>query len=293
MINIEKKKLEKLNSIFDGVVSEWKLSLQMRSLSKLFGIADPNKLLQYLLESKLIYRSKIIQPAGAKRYVYSIKESLSIYDVAYNLWPATYFCNFTAIYYHKLTNQIPHVAYVAREGKGRFADQRKAKRINLTNEQIFQAFLKPHRNTSAKYELESGSIILTERSDRGCVGVISVRESNTFLAKSARVASLERALIDACINPHYNGGILSVVDYYRKAVNRIKEDELIKIYRSLDLVYPYWQAIGFICDLVNAKNVADSIYGAFKANNDFYLDHEAKTSWEFNEKWRIYHPRII
>ena len=288
------KQVDSIRKRLHSPLSESMLQPVLYELCKELDIASPTRFLRKLLSDKIVYEFEFKGQRGDRKRYFSSNPEVSPYEAACALWPSAYFCNLTAVFYHNLTNQIPSSIYLAREGKGREKDKPQTrKNLLLTNESIFQAFIKPPRSTSSQYKLPKGTIILTERADRGETGVVTLPDTPKLLPAGSRVTSLERTLIDACVNPQYNGGITSVVDYYREAAGRIDADKLIDIYRRLAYLYPYWQAIGFICERVGAAKVAGKLFKTFKAVNEFYLDHNAKTTWAFDEKWMIHYPRIV
>jgi len=294
MTHLSKKVLEAIKQSFRIPVSDRRLSSNLYQLCSMLDLDDPEELLGNLLKDGVLHKFPVTPQRGRRKYYYSSRPELPLYEIAYSLWPNSYFCNLTAIFHHGLTNQVPRVSYIAKEGKGRSADEAKRKKkINLSDQQIFDSFIKPHRVTKNQFILPKGALVLTERVYREETGVVSVGKENKLLPEGARVTCLERALIDACINPQYNGGIASVVEYFREASGRIDGRKLVQIYRKLSFAYPYWQSIGFICDRTGIKRTADTIYRSFKATNKFYLDHNAKTSWKYDDKWHIHYPEIF
>ena len=288
------KIIPKIKSRLPGPLSESQLQTVIYDLCKDLRISNPSRFLRQLLKKEILHEYRIKSQRGDSKYYYSSRLEISPYEVVHALWPSAYYCNLTAVFYHNLTNQVPSVIYIAKEGKGRKRDDPKVKKkIKLYNESIFQAFIKPNRVTSNEYKLPDGKIVLTERTYRDEIGVIELLDKHELLPMGSLVTCLERTLIDACVNPQYNGGILSVVDYFREAKGRIDSDRLIEIYKHLAFVYPYWQAIGFICEKVGAKKTANALYSSFKAVNEFYLDHNAKTSWPYDDKWRVHYPGVF
>ena len=73
-------------------------------------------------------------------------------------------------------------------------------------------------------------------------------------------------------------------------VMRIDMAKLIKIYRRLDFVYPYSQSIGFLLDRAGMSKHASVIHKKFPPEHSFFVDHDAKTSWIYDEKWKLYYP---
>ena len=220
--------------------------------------------------------------------LYSSKSAaeLTLYETAQAMFPAGYFCNLSAIYSQSLTNQVPKTVYICTESNAR---KTKAN-DSLTDIKLRQAFLKPHRHTSFIFNGLMGELVVIERMRKTGGGVVSANPLAGLLPSGSRVSGVERALIDAVVTPQYNGGISSVSDYFEHARGRIDISKLIEIYRELDFIYPYHQAIGFFLERVGMQKLADEFQSAFVPKNKFYLDHNAKSSWKYDERWMIYYP---
>jgi predicted transcriptional regulator of viral defense system len=210
-------------------------------------------------------------------------DKLNPYEIAHALFPQEYFCNLSSIYYHSLTNQVPKAIYICTS----------AKRINentVNDNELRRAFIKPHRHTNHVYTLNDYNVIVVERARISGSGVVESHPPSTLLPNKSRVTCIERALIDAVVSPQYNGGIVSVNTYFRNARDMLDMARLIKIYRRLDFVYPYSQSIGFLLDKAGMSKHASVIYKKFPPDRSFFVDHNAKTSWVYNEKWKLYYP---
>ena len=214
------------------------------------------------------------------------------YQVAQALAPTGYFCNLTSIFYHSLTNQVPAKIFVATEGN-RAKDQPLGGRPELTDDDIFQAFILPHRMTRHVVTFHDREIVISERVARSELGVGPVHADNRICPKGSKVTCLERALIDAVVLPQYNGGIRAAIDAFRKAHPRVNRRLLLELYDGMAYGYPYWQALGFLFDRLGAHSLARFIGQRYPLKHKFYLDHGAKTSWVFDEKWRIYYPKGV
>jgi len=214
-------------------------------------------------------------------------DKLNPYEIAQVMFPKEYFCNLSSIYYHSLTNQVPKAIYICYEKKP-------AKRINvntINNNGLRRAFIKPHRHTKHVYTLNDYEVIVVERRARILgSGVVESHPPSTLLPTTSRVTCIERALIDAVVSPQYNGGIVSVYTYFRKAQGMLNIARLIKIYKQLDFVYPYSQSIGFLLDRAGMSKHASVIHKKFPPERSFYVDHDAKTSWVYDKKWNLYYP---
>jgi predicted transcriptional regulator of viral defense system len=216
-------------------------------------------------------------------------DDFSPYEMAVAMFPKGYFCNLSAVYYQSLTNQIPNTVYVCTESNA------KKSRANdeLTNSKLRQAFLKPHRHTQFVFDFRGCDIAVIERMEGTDSGVVSSKDSSGFLPSSARIAGVERALIDAVMCPQYNGGVSSIPDYLKHARGKIDIGKLIRIYRELDFVYPYFQAIGFFLERTGMAEMAGALRAEFTPENKFYIDHSAKASWKYDDRWLIYYPEGI
>ncbi|MFC1498639.1 hypothetical protein ACFLS1_09260 [Verrucomicrobiota bacterium] len=214
--------------------------------------------------------------------------ALSQYELAAALQPKGYFCNATSIFFHRLTNQVPATVYVCFET---IHPKSGAKGKNLSNSSIRQAFLGAHRHTNYVFECKDFSVVVVDRIQGTRFGVENVSARNNLLPSGSYVTGIERALIDAVVSPHYNGGIANVYSYFRHAGPRIKIKQLIDIYKQLKFAYPYSQAIGFFMERLGMQDEADLIHKTFPLKHSFYVDHLAKSSWLHDKKWDIYYPK--
>ncbi|HAS81927.1 MAG TPA: hypothetical protein DCS43_04450 [Verrucomicrobia bacterium] len=225
-------------------------------------------------------------------YASTPPELWSAPHVAQVLFPEGYFCNLTSLYYHKLSNQVPTNLYIATEPP-REKDQARRTGVTLSDQAIFRAFVQPHRTSNNIYRFGDSDITHTERINRDQIGIVTIQDSRHALPKGARVTCIERAIIDAVVQPHYNGGITAVIDALRLGLPRAKRDTIMDIYKKLSFVYPYWQSLGFLSERLGAPDLADAIRKDLTVKNKFYLDHLAKTSWAFDTKWQVFYPEGI
>ncbi len=246
-------------------------------------------LIHDLLEDGVVNSYDITAKDGKTVTLYCSRklDKLNPYAIAQAMFPKEYFCNLSSIYYHSLTNQVPKAIYICYEKK-----PAKRKKVNtVNNNELRRAFIKPHRHTKHVYTLNNYKVIVVERRARiSGSGVVESHPPSTLLPNTSRVTCIERSLIDAVVSPQYNGGIVSVYTYFRNARGMLNMARLIKIYRQLDFVYPYSQSIGFLLDRADMSKHASVIYKNFPPERSFYVDHDAKTSWVYDEKWKLYYP---
>lgn len=244
--------------------------------------------LRALLKEEIIQPYKFKAENGKNITLYSSvqMDGLSPYEIARGMFPKGYFCNLSAVYYQSLTNQVPKTVYVCTESNA------KKKRTNdeLNDSKLRQAFLKPSRHTKFRFEFREFDIVVTEKMAGTGSGVVSSETAAGLLPSSARIAGVERALIDAVVCPQYNGGVSSIPDYFKHAHGKIDVRKLIGIYRELDFIYPYFQAIGFFMERTGMPELANAVRAEFTPQNKFYIDHSAKASWKYDDRWMIYYP---
>lgn len=249
---------------------------------------------EVLVREKLLHRLEVTTGTRSVTALYAsgAPTDWDAYQVARALCPNGYFCNLTSLFYHTLTNQVPSAIYLAVESI-REKDQRGRKPPALSDAAIFEAFIQPHRVSRHKCRFQKHEIVITERVGRMGAGVEEVRKANRICPRGTRITGLERALIDAVVHPQYNGGLMTVVEVFRTGVPQVDPQRLREVYDQLAFRYPYWQAIGFLLDRVGASSVAAAFSRNLSPMNKFYLDHGAKTSWAYNQAWKIFYPKDV
>jgi predicted transcriptional regulator of viral defense system len=106
------------------------------------------------------------------------------------------------------------------------------------------------------------------------------------------VTKIERTLIDIVVRPAYSGGVLQVLEAYKKARDRISVPTLLTTLKNLDYVYPYHQAIGFYMERAGYDVKDTERLRAIGMNNDFYLAHDLK-EMEYDPNWRLFFPKSL
>ena len=247
-----------------------------------------NNLIHDLLENGVVNSYKFTAKDGKSITLFCSHQldKLNSYAIAQAMFPKGYFCNLSSIYYHSLTNQVPKTIYICYEKM-----PGKRKNVNtINNNKLRHAFIKPHRYTKYVYTINDYEVIVVERAIVPNSGIIKSHPPGTLLPNTSRVTCIERAMIDAVVGPQYNGGIVSVYTYFRNARSMLDIERLIRIYKQLDYVYPYSQSIGFLLDRAGMPKHASVIYKKFPPEYNFFVDHNAKTSWIYDEKWKLYYP---
>lgn len=245
----------------------------------------------HTLQAEGIIRLHILKAKNGKTitlYSSSSLDEIAPYDLAAAICPEGYFCNLSSIYYHALTNQIPKTVYVCNET---ISGRPSIRSDTLNNNKLRSAFIKPHRHTNYVIERNDCEIVIVDRKKSSDYGVVKINTQKSLYPNNSRITCTERALIDAVVSPHYNGGIVSVYTYFKKARQKINIRKLLDIYQKLEYVYPYTQTIGFFLEKLGMLKQAAAIYDEFPPEYKFYVDHNAKTSWKFDNKWMVFYPQ--
>jgi hypothetical protein len=88
------------------------------------------------------------------------------------------------------------------------------------------------------------------------------------------------------VRPTYAGGLSQVVEIYRAAKDRISVPNLLD---TLDYVYPYAQAIGFLMQLSGYAEYQINLLRPRVTEYNFYLAHGLKNS-AYDATWKIFYP---
>jgi len=270
--------------------------VRTRSFRKMAGelarelrFSNASEFIQVLLDEGIVHPSRLEARNGKSLSLYCSRliSDLNVYELALALSPSGYLCNLSSIYYHSLTNQVPSIAYICNET---ISPRDQGTRKTLSGEIIRTAFIKPHRFTNNIFDAKSGSVVIIDRERRTGHGVISIRKRRGHFPKGASLTCLERALIDAIVAPQHNGGISSVTAYFRAARSRLRVGRLLEIYEVLQLTYPFAQSIGFFLERAGMQKRAAEVRSAYPPRQHFFVDHNAKATWKYDERWMVSYP---
>ncbi len=218
-------------------------------------------------------------------------ENIDLVDLAFAFFDTSYLSFATALFFHGLTEQVVKSFYVSKE---RPTPRKNNKKVMLNNDTLRTEFLKPARKTQNICQYMGYTYYLVERGYAGYAGVVSKEIVFNKKKLVKQISGLERTLIDCAINPHYAGGLSELIKAFYLAKGNIKYQKLFDIYHSMSLIYPYWQRIGVILENVVSKQGAQTWKDYFgKPKNDFYIDKEYRSSWEFDNSWQIHYPKGI
>ena len=217
---------------------------------------------------------------GKLRYTWG---EVPVFDLLESLDPNAYFCHYTAVYLHGLTEQIPKTVYLNVEQKMRGGGG------TLTQQAIDRAFKGRCRTSSNFVDYKGWRVYLLNGRNTDQLGVVEVQAAET--ASALRVTDIERTLIDATVRSVYSGGIHEVAKAFETAHGRFSVNKLVAYLRKLNFTYPYHQAIGFYLERTGAyKESQISLLRQLPMDFDFYLTYQMADP-QYVSKWRLFVPK--
>ncbi len=259
------------------------------SLRKAYGIEKYRQFLRLLLAADILERYRV-----GRRYVYVPKRVSLIYKTALYFNKNSFLSHFTALYLHQLTIQSPKKIYVSYEvlPHSYTSPEEVLRDELLTQDSIDRAFSKPVKEPKNFLELDNYKVHFIARRKTFRKGIIRREIQGEFIS----LTILERTLIEAVIRPEYCGGIDEVVQAFKMAREYpLSTQRFMDIYNALGLVYPYYQAIGFLLEKTHNINdkLINTLYKIPRYFN-FYLVHGIpKKDLLFDRKWKIYYPKFL
>ena len=250
----------------------WRLTKSMTNI----------KFVEFLTNETKLNRVVFSFETGTKKVRY-LWESPTIYEVASSLVPKGYFCHFTAMYLHKITQQVPKTIYLNSE-----LYERNIPNINLVQDEIDEAFAKPCKETNNITIYKDYRICVLNGMFTGQLGVIEIEDEKNRLP--IRVTDLERTLIDISVRPIYAGGVFEVLNAFRLALGKISVNRLTAKLKKINYIYPYHQVIGFYLERAGYPESSLQLLKKFKIQYDFYLTHQMKRT-DYSDRWRLYFPK--
>ncbi len=253
-----------LNGTLEENRNVWNLPISMNG----------DKFIERLTNSEILSHKEIILTNKKDRYLTS---DASVFEVAVSLISKSYLSHYTAVFLHGLTNQISKTIYISFEQSNKVNVDRK-----LSQEAIDSAFSKPQRKSATSTMYEEYTFLLLN-------GMYSNR-SGVYSLDGLPVTNIERTLIDITVRPGYSGGVDSVLNVYRRAIDKISINKLVAILDKLNFIYPYHQAIGFYLEKAGLESKRLEAFRHRKKQFDFYLTYEILEK-EYSEAWQLYYPK--
>lgn len=259
------------------------LQLQRESW-RLAQTTKTRKFIQFLIENAQLKTARFAFPyRPAVRYTWG---NVPLYALLLSLRPGAYLAHSTAMYFHRLTDQIPNVINLNVEQ----TPKRHYPSSELSQDSIDFAFESPTRISQNVTEYERHEIRMLNGLHTGNVGVMEMPGPE---GETLRITDVERTLIDIAVRPEYSGGVLEVLEAYKLAVDKVSITRLVNHLRSINYIYPYHQVIGFYLTRAGSYRQSEiDLLRKFEIGYDFYLTHQIQER-DYSSEWRLFYPKDL
>lgn len=262
-----------IQRIFESHREEWKIAAY-RSYKHFITFLNERKILILDVQNHEAHKSK-------KQILR--KKDATPFDIGLTVKKDGYLSNYSAMQIHQLTLQLPKTIYISDE-KYLDISSPKSNKVELDQESVDRAFLKPQRVATESYKSQYDGfryVYLQKKHKSINVGVTQIN--------GLAVTDLERTLIDIAVRPVYSGGAFEVLEAYKNAKRKADPLKISSYLDELDYIYPYHQLIGFYLDLVGFPKKSLQPFLDKKSNINFYQTYNLSNK-KLNEKWGIYYP---
>ena len=227
---------------------------------------------EYLLKMGLVKFQINFHERSISRF--SFDKQIDIYRLMISLKKGSFFSMSTALNLNGYSNYRNEFIFVSCELP--------KKELNcnvLKQDDIDSAFRKPYRRTQYVGKFNGKNIVL-----------LTPKYSKNFAVTNGDfpAASINRALVEMIINVQYFRTSLEIIHTYIPLKSNIEIKEVFSVIDAFDLIYPYFQCVGFYLEKIGFKKRE---LGAFKekvSNLKFYTD-KSQEDYLFDDYWQIYY----
>ncbi len=258
---------ELLAGILEGKRIEWNLPQSMNIEMFIRRLCSSEILKAITLEFEGYLNKK-------DRYITNTATEL---EIAISLMPKSYLSHYTAVFLHGLTTQIPKTIYVTFE-----QSKKEFTKLQIEQKSIDAAFTKQQRKSGTMVVFNEYTILMHNGKHTNRSGVFTLNE--------IPVTNLERTLIDITVRPSYAGGVYSVLEAYKKAIDKISINKLIALLDNINYIYPYHQSIGFYLEKAGFESDKLNALRDKKMEFNFYLTYEMQEK-QYSKEWKLYYPK--
>jgi hypothetical protein len=239
------------------------------------------KVIKGLLKNTKLQLHQLDFPAKKqKRFTWG---EVPIHQILLSLNPRkAYFSHLTALHLHRLSNKNLKTIYVNWEQSPKPRNQER-----LEQAAIDEAFSRPPRITRNWIQFHRHTVYLLNGMNTGELGIESITSSEIGIV---RVTNIERTLIDIVVRPSYSGGVLGILNAFRKSRGIASVATILQMLKELDYAYPYHQAIGFYLDASGLTGTA--ALKELGLPHKFYLDHQISNPG-FSDEWQVFFPKEV
>ncbi|MGF6851103.1 putative transcriptional regulator of viral defense system [Chitinophaga sp. W3I9] len=259
-----------------------KILEEQRGIWKLSINTNVEKFADQLIEREILKKIELIFPdtlVKTERYLF---KDASPYEIALSLRSKSYISHYSAVFLNNLTTQVPKTIYVTHEQ----SKKQPIGKTQLLQNAIDHAFSQPQRISNHTTKIGDYSLILLNGMYSNRAGVQNLIIDDYGIA----VTNLERTLIDITVRPNYAGGIFSVLDTYRNALDKVSINKLAATLSQINFIYPYHQSIGFLLERAGYSGKQLDLLRKKNMEIDFYLTYQIEEK-QYSKEWRIFYPK--
>jgi predicted transcriptional regulator of viral defense system len=169
------------------------------------------------------------------RYLFG---GITNFELAQSLKPNAYLAHRAAMFLNGLSGNYPRTIHINVEQ----SQHHKRNTNSLTQAAIDRAFENKTRVSNEIAEANGIQVCITHGQKTDQLGVGTKKGPD---GEILRVTNIERTLIDITVRPKYAGGPKEVVKAYRNAADVVSIDQLLKMLKKMNFVYPFHQSVGF------------------------------------------------
>jgi hypothetical protein len=239
--------------------------------------AQPEAYIDHLVGVHQLLRLELQGPKG-KVERFAIKMPTQ-FEVGLSLKKESYFSHLSAAYLHGFIKKEPSVIYVSAEGQ-----YKDPIGTDLEQESISESFEKQQRQSGAEFKWdEYRFLLLTARH----TGLLGIEKRGKFL-----LTSPERTLIDLMVRPLYGGGAAVIAEIFKKTIDTINVERLLKIFDAIPFTYPYHQSLGWYLSRAGYRGKYLKVLRKRPMPFTFYLDYGMKKPLHSMD-WNLYYPKEL
>jgi len=241
---------------------------QLTSQSMVFG-----KFYDQLVGIGLLSYSVLINDKYLTRY--SFYSNVSDVKLVLSLRKKSFLSMSSSLNYQGLSMYRDSFIFVSQEQ----SPKESYRKGNLTQEAIDKAFSKDYRRTHKVGEYNNKNIIFLDPKNTQEFAIIEV--------SGVRVSSINRALVEMVINVQYFRNSKELIRIFGEIKESINIDEVFNVIEHFNLIYPYYQCIGYILEEVGFTKQELIKFKENISNFDFYTDKNQK-EYKYISYWKMY-----
>ncbi len=227
-----------------------------------------------LRASSIPLKTHIITSEKINHERYAVQD-INAYDFVSSLAKNSFFSMTTALNLQQLSDFRQDFIFYSQE-----LTAKKQTPNTLTQKAIDSTYQKPYRYTqsTAKYR-DYNAVFLTPKFSNK-IEVIS--------SHGLQISSVNRALVEMLLNIQYFKNFETIVAQFKPLKNQLSIKKIHKVVDAFDLIYPYFQLLGFTLRQIGFSNAELGIFKQKTSSFKFYTEKQ-KSSYLYDKYWQIYH----